>query len=103
MAIRHLSLSLTAGYFIADAQVKEIRRLTEEQWQYVLDIALSLAENDCAYERSLFIIATLKTLFLRISELSERKDWSPEMRHFCKMKTIIGGLKSTVKVGNYVM
>ncbi len=69
-------------YFIADAQVKEIRRLTEEQWQYVLDIALSLAENDCAYERSLFIIATLKTLFLRISELSERKDWSPEMRHF---------------------
>ncbi|ODS22407.1 integrase [Candidatus Endobugula sertula] len=69
-------------YFIADAQVKEIRRLTEEQWQYVLNIAFSLAENDCAYERSLFIIATLKTLFLRISELSERKDWSPEMRHF---------------------
>jgi integrase len=30
----------------------------------------------------LFVIATLKTLFLRISELSERKDWSPEMRHF---------------------
>ena len=69
-------------YFIADAQVKEIRRLTEDQWQYVLDIALSLAENDCVYERSLFVIATLKTLFLRISELSERKDWSPEMRHF---------------------
>jgi len=69
-------------YFIADAQIKEIRRLTEDQWQYVLDIALYLAESDCTYERSLFIIATLKTLFLRISELSERKDWSPEMRHF---------------------
>jgi hypothetical protein len=69
-------------YFIADAQVKEIRRLTEEQWQYVLDIALSLAELDHTYERSLFVIATLKTLFLRISELSERKEWSPEMRHF---------------------
>jgi integrase len=69
-------------YFIADAQVKEIRRLTEDQWQYVLDIALELAEQDHIYERSLFIIATLKTLFLRISELSERTDWSPEMRHF---------------------
>jgi len=69
-------------YFIADAQVKDIRRLTEEQWQYVLDIALNLAEKDHIYERSLFVIATLKTLFLRISELSERKEWSPEMRHF---------------------
>jgi integrase len=69
-------------YFIADAQVKEIRRLTEDQWQYVLDIALTAAENDDIYERSLFVIASLKTLFLRISELSERKDWSPEMRHF---------------------
>ena len=69
-------------YFIADAQVKDIRRLTEDQWQYVLDIALTAAENNDDYERSLFVIASLKTLFLRISELSERKDWSPEMRHF---------------------
>ena len=53
-------------YFIADAQVKEIRRLTEDQWQYVLDIALSLAESDCAYERSLFIIATLKLSLIHI-------------------------------------
>jgi len=69
-------------YFIADAQVKEIRRLTEDQWQYVLDIALAMAEHDAVYERSLFVIASLKTLFLRVSELSERKDWLPEMRHF---------------------
>ena len=69
-------------YFIADAQVKEIRRLTEEQWQYVLDVAEKLADKDHTYERSLFIIASLKTLFLRVSELAERKNWSPEMRHF---------------------
>lgn len=69
-------------YFIADAQVKEIRRLSEDQWQYVLDIAEKLTEEDHSYERSLFVIASLKTLFLRISELSERRDWSPEMRHF---------------------
>ena len=69
-------------HFITDAQVKEIRRLTEDQWQYVLDIALELTNQDHTYERSLFVIATLKTLFLRISELSERVEWSPEMRHF---------------------
>jgi site-specific recombinase XerD len=69
-------------YFIRDAQVKEIRRLTESQWQYVFNVANNLAENDHTYERSLFIICALKTLFLRISELSERKDWSPVMSHF---------------------
>jgi integrase len=69
-------------HFIIDAQVKEIRRLTEDQWQYVLDIALLLTTHDHTYERSLFVIATLKTLFLRISELSERSGWSPEMGHF---------------------
>ncbi len=69
-------------HLIVDTQVKEIRRLTEDQWQYVLDIALALADEDHIHERSLFVVATLKTLFLRISELSERKDWSPEMKHF---------------------
>lgn len=69
-------------YFIKDAQVREVHRLTEAQWQYVIETVLELAEDDQVYERSLFVIVTLKTLFLRISELSERKDWSPEMRHF---------------------
>lgn len=69
-------------HFIKDAQVKEVRRLSEKQWQYVFDIALELAEGDCLYERSLFVICALKTLFLRISELSERPTWSPVMSHF---------------------
>ncbi|MFL0799462.1 MAG: site-specific integrase [Agarilytica sp.] len=69
-------------HFIKDAQVKEIRRLTEAQWQYVFNVALRLAEEDRGYERSLFIICALKTLFLRISELSEREDWTPIMSHF---------------------
>lgn len=69
-------------HFIKDAQVKEIRRLTESQWQYVFKLAIELADQDPIYERSLFVICALKTLFLRISELSERKDWTPEMSHF---------------------
>lgn len=69
-------------HFIKDSQVKEIRRLTEAQWQYVFNVTLALANEDRLYERSLFIICALKTLFLRISELSERKHWVPVMSHF---------------------
>ncbi|CAI9912107.1 TPA: tyrosine-type recombinase/integrase [Pseudomonas aeruginosa] len=69
-------------YFIKDAQVKEIRRLTETQWQYVFNLALELAGQDRLYERSLFVITALKTLFLRISELSDRPNWTPVMSHF---------------------
>jgi len=69
-------------YFIRDSQVKEIKRLTSDQWQYVLDVAVDQAEMDSKYERSLFVMAALKTLFLRISELSDRPDWSPVMSHF---------------------
>jgi site-specific recombinase XerD len=69
-------------YFIKDAQVKEVRRLSESQWQYVFNIACDLANQDIIYERSLFVITALKTLFLRISELSERPNWTPVMSHF---------------------
>ncbi len=69
-------------HFITDTQVKEVKRLTEAQWQYVLDTAVELADENPVYERHLFIIASLKTLFLRISELSEREKWSPLMGHF---------------------
>lgn len=69
-------------HFISDAQVKEVKRLTASQWQYILDTAIDLANQDPIYERNLFVIAALKTLFLRISELSERENWSPVMGHF---------------------
>lgn len=69
-------------HFIKDSQVKEVRRLTESQWQYVYNVTVALSEEDHLFERSLFIICALKTLFLRISELSERSNWSPVMGHF---------------------
>ncbi len=69
-------------HFISDAQVKEVKRLSASQWQYLLDAAVDMANEDPLYERNLFVIASLKTLFLRISELSERDNWSPVMGHF---------------------
>jgi site-specific recombinase XerD len=69
-------------HFISDTQVKEIKRLSSSQWQYLLDTAVDMANENPIYERNLFVIASLKTLFLRISELSERENWSPVMGHF---------------------
>jgi site-specific recombinase XerD len=69
-------------HFINDVQVKEIKRLTNSQWQYLLDTATDMADENQAYERNLFVIAALKTLFLRVSELSDREFWSPIMGHF---------------------
>ncbi|GLX80356.1 integrase [Thalassotalea insulae] len=69
-------------HFITDAQVKEVKRLSGEQWEYLLETAIEMADSDPLYERNLFVIAALKTLFLRISELSERENWSPLMGHF---------------------
>ena len=69
-------------HMIKDSQVKTISRLTEHQWQYLLDTAVKLADTDALFERNLFIISTMKTLFLRLSELSERLDWTPTMSHF---------------------
>jgi len=69
-------------HLIKDSQVTTISRLTEEQWHYLLDTAVEMANEDALLERNLFIIATMKTLFLRLSELSERQDWVPLMSHF---------------------
>jgi site-specific recombinase XerD len=67
---------------VKDAQVKETRRLDQYQWDFLLDTARQMANEDSLYERNLFLIASMKTLFLRISELSEREDWIPVMSHF---------------------
>lgn len=67
---------------VKDAQVKETKRLDQSQWQFLLDTAENMAREDSIFERNLFLIAAMKTMFLRISELAEREDWVPEMHHF---------------------
>ena len=41
-----------------------------------------MADDNPRYERNLFLIAALKTLFLRIFEFSERSEWVPVKGHF---------------------
>lgn len=67
---------------VVDKSIKETKRLDQQQWQFLLETARQMAEENPMLERNLFLLATMKTLFLRISELSERDQWAPIMSHF---------------------
>ena len=53
-------------------QDAEVRRLTDWQWSFLLETLTELASENERYERHLFVIVTMKSLFLRVSELAPR-------------------------------
>ncbi len=69
-------------YLRQETGINTARRLSELQWEYLLSSAKSMADADSQHERTLFVVATLKSLKLRISEISERPSWLPVMSHF---------------------
>jgi len=69
-------------YLRKETGINMARRLSELQWEYLLNAAVSLADADPQHERTLFVIVSLKSLKLRVSELSERPSWLPVMSHF---------------------
>jgi site-specific recombinase XerD len=58
------------------------RSLTQLQWSYVIETAESMAEENSVHERTLFIVATLFSMYLRISDLVGRENWEPTMGDF---------------------
>jgi site-specific recombinase XerD len=70
--------------FIRKTQAsRHIRRLSDTQWNAVLKTAEMMAiANPTHHERTLFIMNILYCLYLRISELSSTKRWSPKMADF---------------------
>lgn len=63
----------------------KIRRLSELQWEYVIETAqMHAKENPEKYERSLFILSALYLMYLRISELASSDRWTPRMNDFRK-------------------
>ena len=61
----------------------KIRRLSELQWQYVIETAKTMAESSpLVHERTLFIMSILYSMYLRISELTATVRWVPSMNHF---------------------
>ncbi|TBW57420.1 site-specific integrase [Marinobacter halodurans] len=49
-------------------------RLTDEQWHYLKEGVETAADQDEKYERHLFVVITMKTLYLRVSELAPQKN-----------------------------
>lgn len=61
----------------------KIRRLSELQWEYVIETARMMAESQPqTHERTLFILSALYLMYLRISELAESERWAPKMNDF---------------------
>ncbi|HEY0286247.1 MAG TPA: site-specific integrase [Pseudomonas sp.] len=58
------------------------KALTPLQWNYVIETAEVMAEEDLRHERTLFIVATLFSLYLRVSDLVGRDNWQPTMGAF---------------------
>lgn len=60
-----------------------IRRISDLQWQYVMENAEKLAhEKPEVHERTLFIMSALFLMYLRVSELAASDRWTPLMKHF---------------------
>lgn len=59
------------------------KSLSHLQWDYVVSAAETLAlENPAKHERSLFIVITLKAMYLRISDMVGNAYWTPTMGSF---------------------
>lgn len=61
---------------------QQVRRLSELQWDYVIETAEHMATENPQHERTLFVLSALYGMYLRISELVETPRWSPMMCHF---------------------
>ncbi len=63
-----------------------IRKLSPQQWMYVIQFTLSKTKTEPIYERHLFVLSCFFLLGLRISELSVNERISPTMGDFFQDK-----------------
>lgn len=69
-------------YLIKNDEPPIIRTFSEYEWDLIKEILVNEADINPDYERNLFAIITMKSLYLRVSELSDRDNWSPIMSDF---------------------
>ena len=58
------------------------RALSHLQWDYVIETAEQMADEDVDHERTLFVLTTLFAMYLRVSDLVGRDNWEPGMGDF---------------------
>lgn len=69
--------------YIRKTQTKpRIRRLSELQWEYVIETVEHMAKEDESHQRTLFIMTSLYAMYVRISELAASPRWLPKMCDF---------------------
>lgn len=61
---------------------RQVRRLSDLQWAFVIETAEYMAKENERHERTLFILSTLYLMYLRISELVITDRWAPKMNDF---------------------
>lgn len=71
-------------FFQTQQKTQQIRRLSNTQWETVIDLVTKQADQDVRQERTLFILSCLYGMYLRISELVANKRWTPTMGDFFK-------------------
>lgn len=65
--------------------INRSKALSELQWSFVLETARLMADAEPhRHERTLFIVATLYSMYLRVSDLAGRDGWDPAMNSFIK-------------------
>jgi len=69
-------------YLMKSQGKNTIRRLSDLQWDFVIETTAMMAVANPQHERTLFIMQTLYLMYLRISELAQSSRWLPMMRHF---------------------
>lgn len=66
------------------SKAQVVRRLSNYQWQTVIDLSKEKAEKNPSHERTVFMLSCLYTMYLRISELTASARWTPTMGDFFK-------------------
>ena len=78
-----LNIRQKSRYFRNLQGKRKIRRLSELQWEYVIETAEMMAkENPEKHEKTLFMISALYLMYLRISEVAASERWLPKMSDF---------------------
>lgn len=68
-----------SNYKQRNMQDASARSLTSLQWKYVIETAEQMANDDPRHERTLFLVATVFSMYLRVSDLVGRDNWQPCM------------------------
>lgn len=79
-----LLLRQKSKFIRKEATTPTVRRLSDSQWQTVIQLAKTKAEENPPEERTVFILSCLYSMYLRISELATSARWSPTMSDFFK-------------------